>query len=197
MARGMSFGIAISSTPFMMRQVFRLDRSHLEDSMKRTYLLTIGFGMLLGVGMLTPGCGDSDDNGKKDSSVDTKKADGAAPGIDGPKGTGGSITGAGGALGTGGSTGIVGSGGSTGAGGSTTIPDGGKDAVDAQPVRLDVGADRGSDSRDVAIGEAGAETVRIDGSTDQVDAPASDVALDGPAGIDGSIDTEGVDGGID
>jgi hypothetical protein len=168
--------------------------------MKRTSILAIGFGMLLGFGMLTPGCGSDSDNGKKDSSVDTKKADGS---VDGPKGTGGALAGTGGALGAGGATVIPGSGGRTGAGGATTIiPDGGRDAIDGPPVGRDVAVERTGDTRDVPIlpAEVGIEAPRVEVSIDKpADVPPpSDVAMDGePVVIDGSIDTQGVDGGID
>src|SRR5512136_2560936 len=96
----------------------RILRQHhlLEDSMKRTSILAIGFGMLLGVGTLTPGCGDSGSSKPNDAAAE------AGVKRDGPKGTGGKV-GAGGAKGTGGNVGVggvIGQGGGPGAGGATT-----------------------------------------------------------------------------
>jgi hypothetical protein len=163
--------------------------------MKRTSVLAIGFSVLLGFGVLAPGCGSDSDNGKKDSSVDTKKMD-AAP--DGLKGTGGVMGGTGGALGTGGATVIAGTGGSTGAGGATTLPDG---SPDSGP-KLDVGNDRGGDGRDVSIAEGGPEVQNRDVALDQQldKTPVTDVSIDGqPMGVEVGVgvDVGGVDGGID
>jgi hypothetical protein len=164
--------------------------------MKRTSILAIGFSALLGFGVLAPGCGSDSDNGKKDSSVDTKKMDAAAP--DGLKGTGGVLGGTGGALGTGGATVIAGSGGSTGAGGATTVP---KDSGLDGP-KLDVGSDRFSDGRDVSIAEGGPEVQNRDVALDQQldKAPLLDVTVDSePAGVDVGVgvDVGGVDSNID
>ena len=63
--------------------------------MQRNSILALGFGVLLGVGLLTPGCGDSGGGTKKDGSTDAKRDTGA---------TGGS-TARGGATGTGGASG--------------------------------------------------------------------------------------------
>jgi hypothetical protein len=176
--------------------------------MKRNSLLALGFGVLLGVGLLTPGCGDSDSDTKKDASADVKKD--ASP--DGLKGTGGSTstggvkgsggaTGAGGTVGNGGATGAggtVGSGGATGTGGSG--PDGGLDTglIDTR------GAD-GSDAIDVPIqnpdGKKDTTPLLDVGGLDGtgIDAPALDTALDGPAldtaAVEVQIDTTGLDSG--
>ena len=187
--------------------------------MKRNSIFAIGFGVLLGVGLLTPGCGDSGTT-KKDASGDAKKdgvsADGAAStggvrGTGGSPGTGGATTAAGGAVGTGGATtgvgGAPGTGGATGAGGATGV-DAGLDTP-----RLDVpGVDqRGTDTADVPLinPETGVEggprldTGSVDQALDQggIDSPVVlDVAVDESADlapVDAEIDTTGLDGNLD
>jgi hypothetical protein len=175
--------------------------------MKRTSILAIGFGMLLGVGLLTPGCGDSGSDSKKDGSLDAKKdalstggakGTGGAVGSGGARATGGS-SGSGGVLGTGGSAGAPGTGGAQGSGGATTPVDAGRDgAPDGRPDTL---ADtRGTDSRDVSITdpETGADT-----RAPRLDVGSQDVSLD-QAGVDsrvlldtsvdqGTVDAEEID----
>jgi hypothetical protein len=180
--------------------------------MKRNSLLALGFGVLLGVGLLTPGCGDSGDSGKKDASADVKKDSGATGGsrTGGTTGSGGArtggTTGSGGAR-TGGTTGSGGSGsGGTGAGGTGAGGTGGS-AIDGG---LDTGADtrtdvRGTDAIDVPIQnpEVGNDTrvlLDVGGIDGQgIDAPVLDTAIDESA-VDTApgevqIDTTGLDSG--
>lgn len=189
--------------------------------MKRNSILVLGLGMLLGAGLLTPGCG-SDDGGSgtgKDGggSADAKK-DGVSTG--GAIGTGGTVLGSGGAIGTGGSTsrdggfgGTTGSGGATGTGGSTSVNmDGGVDGVGPDTRTGDDALDvpisnpDGSDAAlDVNVGIDGPTIPQVlDGGLDgEIDvSPVSldagfDVEIDTTPSLDGGMDVEGVDGSAD
>jgi len=178
--------------------------------MKRNSIFAIGFGMLLGVSLLTPGCGDSGSTAKKDGSLDVKKDTGSADGggTGGVKGTGGAL-GSGGAVGSGGargSGGAVGTGGALGTGGSTGVDAG----LDGPAVKLDVAVERtGNDAVDVPITnpETGSEvgSVKLDvGSIDNgldqagIDAPVTlDLAIDesilDTGAVEAQIDTTGLD----
>jgi hypothetical protein len=161
--------------------------------MKRNSILALGFGLFLGVGMLTPGCGDSGGGTHKDASgdatSDAKRDTGATGGSTargGATGTGGAVTtggatGSGGATGAGGATSAGGAGGTTSTGGNTGTAgmDGG---VDGPAGKLDTNRDS-SDAADVPLPgpETGAET-----GTVQMDT----------AGLDGGMDQAGLDGGV-
>ena len=143
--------------------------------MKRNSILVLGFGMLAGMALLMPACGD-DEPTKTDAAA--KKDVGAAGGA---IGTGGAV-GVGGAVGTGG---VMGTGGATGAGGTTTVvPDAGLDVATGG----DDGPAPGRDGRpDVARPEGripdGGST-GIDGESLEVSQPDTR-PIDG-AGIDGA-----------
>lgn len=176
--------------------------------MKRNSLLALGFGVLLGVGLLTPACGDSGDSGKKDASLDVKKDSGATGGArtGGTTGSGGArtggTTGAGGTVSSGGTSGRGGAGGSGGTGGSsdagidvvrleTPIDLRGTDAVDVPLQNPEVGKDT------IPLLDVGAIDVGIDGQG--IDAPVLDTAIDESA-VDVTagevqIDTSGLDSG--
>jgi hypothetical protein len=193
--------------------------------MKRTSILAIGFGMLLGVGTLTTGCGDSGSSKPNDAAAeagvkrDAPKGTGGNVGAGG-RGTGGSMAGVGGAVGQGGGPGaggattgaggaITGAGGRTGAGGAggsivgtggsggskldgstdgprvdssdTPLPPPPDGSSDGTPPKLDVGG------VDVSIDQAGTDLpVQLDVSIDEQ-----------PAAVDGSTDSEGIDGSTD
>jgi len=161
--------------------------------MKRNSILAFGVGVLLGVGLLTPGCGDSGSGAKKDGSADARdaKRDGVSTG--GTVGTGGR-TGTGGTVGTGGAPatgGAPGTGGGSGTGGAPgtggASGTGGTTGVDAG-----LGADGSNDvvRRDGAIDQSGSDTP---------DVPITnpDTAIDtGPVLIDTGLDGAGIDGTV-
>jgi len=178
--------------------------------MKRSSILAIGFGMLLGVGLLTPGCGDSG-GGSKDASADAKKdalstggvrGTGGSVGSGGTRATGGSGGGSGGVAGSGGtggsagSGGTAGSGGSSGTGGATILDDGGPKLDVAPDGRRDTNADQGSsDARDVAIQdpETGIDMGPVQLDTGSVDVSIDQAGIDSPIILDTSIDEGTVD----
>jgi hypothetical protein len=190
--------------------------------MKRNSILALGLGVLLGVGLLGPGCGGSESIVKQDGSADAKQNTGGSggartggtTGAGGSKGAGGAITGgttgAGGSKGSGGATG---GGGVTGTGGTIVVMDGGSDAgLDGAP--RDVSRDQGNDAVDVPIvtpdgGDDVAEDVPVmlDGGALDTGADAEPVTLDTAidespvdaeaVDVDIEIDTSGLDTGID
>ena len=166
--------------------------------MKRNSVLVLGLGILLGAGLLAPGCSDDDKGGttpSHDSGIDSK-------GIDASRDTGatGGVKGTGGALGTGGAVldgaidivsgtggavgGAPGTGGSTGAGGS---------------IKLDGGVDLGT----IVPVDGGHDATTPDTKDAELDIPITnpDAAIDQAEGIDGTVipqvDTGSLDGGID
>lgn len=193
--------------------------------MKRTSILAISFGMLLGVGTLTPGCGDSGSSKPNDASAE------AGVKRDGPKGTGGRV-GAGGAKGTGGSLaggGAVGRGGGPGAGGATTGVGGAQPGTGGRTGAGGAGGSTagtggsGGSKRDGSTDGPGSDATDVpippppDGSSDgtppKLDVGGVDVSIDQagtdlpvqldvsideqPAAVDGSTDSEGIDGSTD
>jgi hypothetical protein len=169
--------------------------------MRRNAIPVLGFGLLLCVGTLGPGCSDSSGNGQ-DGAAPARQDGGSAGGAigtGGTPGTGGTI-GRGGAPGTGGAAGRIGTsgaggapgtggtgnaGGSTGAGGTSGV-DGGprfEASIDAPPTKLDSSADQRlvADLRDVPMPmDTGVD------SRELLDTGGTDIAID-KAGSDGEV----------
>lgn len=162
--------------------------------MKRNYVLVLGLGILLGAGLLAPGCGSDSGNGSTghdggtDAKLDGKGLDGAGTG--GVKGTGGAL-GSGGAVVDGGNGGALGTGGAVGNGGATGT---------GGAVVLDGGVDSGVDSGTVVTQDGPTnKDADLDVPLPNPDGP--DAAIDEQPGIDGMIipqvDTGSLDGSLD